>query len=316
MFGFASGVVGGPLRLEDARFSAEDLMGLNNGYDNMYLTVGKRFFSMDDDELRSSIAKWRKRAATRLAGTGLVDSEGIPSDEFARALRPLSAPGFDITDALYDGHAGLFMCDEGWTVLKKAPGFMGGWSIRIANPEDGIDAVLASALGIAKPEHSQWEGRAYIRYAEINFITDAINDGSEQVLRTIARKRGLPAEGLLDISKAISDAGVRLSKMPRGIKLCACDCSDGVKFKEAGFNLPAVESGYWRTCMTVFVPTKGFYMKEVEAPKPGDDPSILTDSATSDERAACIAGFVKEGSVFGTAMSMPTWYPEDALPPE
>ena len=316
MFGFASGVVGGPLRLEDARFSAEDLMGLNNGYDNMYLTVGKRFFSMDDDELRSSIAKWRKRAATRLAGTGLVDSEGIPSDEFARALRPLSAPGFDITDALYDGHAGLFMCDEGWTVLKKAPGFMGGWSIRIANPEDGIDAVLASALGIAKPAHSQWEGQAYIRFDEINFITDAVNAGNEQALRSLAWERGLPADGLLDLARAISDAGVKLSKMPRSIKLCACDCSDGVKYEGGGFNLPLVESGYRRTCTSLVMPTKGFYMKTVRAPKPGDDLSTLADSATRDERTSCVAGFVKEGSVFGTAMSMPTWHPEDALPPE
>ena len=314
MFGFASGVVGNPLRLEDARFSAEDLAGLGNGSDNMYLTEKKQYLKMGDDEWRSCLARWRKQAATRLAGTGLVDAEGTPSDEFARALRPLYAPGFDITDALYNGHAGLFMCDEGWTVLKKAPGFMGGWSIRIANPEDGIDAVLASALGIAKPAHSQWEGQAYIRSAEGNIIVDAINAGNEQALRSLAWERGLPAEGLLDLTRAISDAGVKLTKMPRSIELYACDCSDGVKFEEAGFNLPAVESGYRRTCSALVVPTKGFYMKTVRAPKPGDDLSTLADSATRDERTSCVAGFVKEGSVFETAMSMPKWHPEDALP--
>ena len=87
-----------------------------------------------------------------------------------------------------------------------------------------------------------------------------------------------------------------------------------MKFEEAGFNLPAVESGYRRTCSALVVPTKGFYMKTVRAPKPGDDLSTLADSATRDERTSCVAGFVKEGSVFETAMSMPKWHPEDALP--
>ena len=290
-------------------------MGLGNGSDNMYLTEKKQYLKMRDDEWRTCLERWRKQAATRLAGTGLVDAEGTPSDELARALRPLYAPGFDITDALYDGHAGLFMCDEGWTVLKKAPGFLGGWSIRIANPEDGIDAILPSAFGIAKPEHSQWEGQAYIRYAEINFITDAVNAGNEQALRSIAWERGLPADGLLDLSRAISDAGVRLSKMPRSIKLFACDCSDGVKYEGAGFNLPVVESGFRRTCTSLVVPTNGFYMKMVEAPKFRDESTPL-DPGKPDEFTSCVAGFVKEGSVFETAMSMPTWHPEDALPPE
>ena len=60
VFGFASGVVGNPLRLEDARFSAEDLAGLGNGSDNMYLTEKKQYLKMGDDEWRSCLARWRK----------------------------------------------------------------------------------------------------------------------------------------------------------------------------------------------------------------------------------------------------------------
>lgn len=311
MFGSMKGLVGGPLRLEDARFTPDDLFALNGGYDNMCLTATEHLLVQEDDDLVRAMDGMRKRVATRMRGTGLVHEDGTPSDELARALAPLSAPGFDITDAEHSGKAGLFMSEEGWTLLKKDPGFLGGWAIRSVDPNEGIDKLLSEALDLPEPKHSLWRGSGFITPNEGGEITSAINGGDAQRLRKIAFDRGLPKDALLDVMRSIPEAGDRRQHMPTSIELYACDCTGAKKLEYEKFKIPLVEEGYKRTCYAMVMPEKGFYLKQVIAPKPGDDPVGLNDSRFNDNRLFCACGFVKEGSVYGAALSMPEWYPDN-----
>lgn len=315
MFGSKAAMIGGPLRLEDARFSREDILALNNGYDNMYLTAPDHIMEMDDDVLIANLEKWRKRAVVRLRGTGLVDSEGKLSEDLASALTPLSAPGRAITDAEHDGKAGLFMCESGWTVLKKDPGFMGGWGIYPVDPEDGVDAALSFALGREEPKHSLWRGNGLITAEEGGQIVNAINAGGdegEQVMRAIAFRRGLPKAAFVDLAHAIADAGVARSKMPKSFELYSCDCSDAEKYDGAPFKTPIVQSGYRRTSYAMVVPEKGFYLKQATTPRKGDDSFTLNGPLEQEDRTYFEAGLVKEGSVYEAATSVYEWYPDDA----
>lgn len=76
MFFNIGGKLNSPLRLEDARFSAEDLFGILGGYDSCMLTAGTGFLSYDDEKLASSVQTWRKKTVSRMRGTGLFDDDG------------------------------------------------------------------------------------------------------------------------------------------------------------------------------------------------------------------------------------------------
>ncbi len=83
--------------LSEVRFTREDLFVLMGGSDT-------GMFAADDDTIdfgkleREGMGAWRRDMATRLSPTGLVDAEGVPSDELAGALYPLNKPGIAVND--------------------------------------------------------------------------------------------------------------------------------------------------------------------------------------------------------------------------
>ena len=302
----------GPLRLEDARFSAEDLFGLVGGYDTCMLTAGPDFLSYDDERLASAVGAWRAKAASRMTGTGLVGEDGEPTDELARALAPLSAPGMAVSNAALGGRAtaGLFVSEEGWTILRKDGGFMGGWALVPADPSAGLSAACAAAFGIEDRGPSAFVGSGYLRDAERDSLTEAVNGGDREALSSIAWLRNIPTEALLDLSDAYG-AGPR--SMPRAYELWVTH-TEGCEFRpEGGVRTPFPATGYRKTAQVTVIPSKGFYMGIASAPLPGDPFEFEFDDELCRARTFCRAGFVRDGDLFEVATSIPEWYPDDAI---
>ena len=83
--------------LSEVRFTREDLFVLLGGCDTGMLANGE--FTIDFDQLeRRGTDPWRRDMAERLSPTGLVDAEGVPSDELEIAIRPLNKPGEVLDD--------------------------------------------------------------------------------------------------------------------------------------------------------------------------------------------------------------------------
>lgn len=310
MFGVGRKKQNGPLRLENVRFSSEDILALNNGYDNMLAVAKPEFFKMDDDRFRAKLAEWRRDVAMRMTGTGLVDSTGTPSDELARALLPLSEPGRAISNRNRYGTVTLYMCGDNWTLLKKDRGFMGGWGIYPVDASLGIDAVIAPAMGVRRGvRNSIWESHAYLTHAEATGIQDLCESGCESKLGSLASLRGVSEEALLDLC--------RLCRRSQIVwyPFYGFDNSDGVKFMGGGFKVPYVESGFRRRCAGLAVPEKGFFTRQVKAPlsTDEDDPFLLaSDCKVVDERTYDECRFVREGDLFNAASAMPKFRPADA----
>ena len=84
--------------LSEVRFTREDLFVLLGGCDTGMFANGE--YTIDFDQIeRHGTDPWRRDMAARLSPTGLVDAEGIPSDELAEALYPLNKPGISVNDA-------------------------------------------------------------------------------------------------------------------------------------------------------------------------------------------------------------------------
>lgn len=312
MFFNIGGKLNGPLRLEDARFSAEDLFGLLGGYDTCMLSAGSDFLSYDDERLANAVGAWRAKAASRLAGTGLVAADGTPGDELAAALAPLGAPGMAVSNAQLGGAAtaGLFVSGEGWTMLRKDRGFMGGWALVPVDPSEGLDSACVAAFGLEGVALSAFEGLGYLRDSERDALTEAVNAGDREALGSLAWLRGLPKEALLDLSDAY---GAGLRHMPRAYELWVTH-TEGCEFRpEGGVRTPFPSSGYRKTAQVTVIPSKGFYMGIASAPLPGDPFEFEFDDDLCRARTFCQAGFVHEGGFFESALAIPEWYPEGAI---
>ena len=83
--------------LSEVRFTREDLFVLLGGCDTGMFANGEFTIDFDWIEQRGTDS-WRRDMAARLSPTGLVDAEGVPSDELAEALYPLNKPGISVND--------------------------------------------------------------------------------------------------------------------------------------------------------------------------------------------------------------------------
>lgn len=296
------------LKLEDARFSAEDLFALLGGYDKYVLTAGSRFLDVEDEENVERIAQWRKKLASRMEGTGLIDATCTPSDELTDALLPLVNPGLAVIDGKPGTNpgVGVFISEEGRTIVKRAGGFFGGWSIRPIDPELSCDDVFREAFGIKEIALSSFEGTGFIKNAERDFLIDAINAGDEEALRSMAWLHGIPADGLFDLSEAF---GRGFRNMPDAYNLWASDTT-GCEFElVGGIRVPYPSTGYLRTQQVTVVPEKGFFMKIAHAPAPGDPFDYQFDVDLFRSRTYCQAGFIHEGEFFEGALAVYEWFP-------
>lgn len=312
MFFHIGGKLNSPLRLEDARFTAEDLFGMLGGYDSCMLTAGTNFLSYDDKKLASSLQAWRKKTASRMTGTGLFGEDGKPAEELSRALQPILQPDVAISNAAPGGSAtaGLFVGADGWTALKKDKGFLGGWAVLPFDTSQNFSEVCASVFATETAAYAPVEGTGYIRDAERDSLTDAVNAGDREALNSLAWLRNIPAEALLNLSDAY---GAGIGKNPKAYELWTTH-TEGCEFKPTeGVRSPFPSSGYRKTSQVTVIPSQGFYMKIASAPCEGDPFAFEFDDSISRARMFCQVGFVHEGDFFEEAFAIPEWYPQDAL---
>ena len=312
MFFNIGGKLNSPLRLEDARFSAEDLFGILGGYDSCMLTAGTGFLSYDDEKLASSVQTWRKKTVSRMRGTGLFDDDGQEAEVLSHALLPILHPEIDISNASPGGaaSAGLFVGQDGWTALKKDKGFLGGWAILPFDVNQDFSEVCSSVFDTAKVERSAFEDSGYIRDSERDTLTDAVNSGDLEALKSIAWLRNVSADALQDLSDAY---GASLGKKPKAFELWTTH-TEGCEFEPVGgVRTPFPSSGYRKTSQVTVIPAKGFYMKIASAPCEGDPFTFEFDDELCRARTFCQVGFVREGNLFKEAFAIPEWYPKDAL---
>ena len=309
MFGIGRRAHQAPLRLEDARFTPEDMLALVGGEDNMFATVKRDYLRLDDADLADLIHRSTAKLAIRMRGTGLFTDEDMPGEELTRAVRPLWEPGLGYADDIFDARLALFMSESGWTALRRDRGFGGGWAIRPLDPSMGFDAAVCLAFGIDNPVPSKWDCKAYLGDTEDHEVIDAVNDGSYQVMQRIAVTRGLSIDALTDLSKVVSVPGDH----PEGFQIFGCDTRGTKRLENAPFIVPAFVEGWRRSLIAQVVPAKGFYTKRVRTPRPGDDRTSLSDPNLKDERTYVEAGFVGEGSLFERALGIPEWMPEGTV---
>ena len=313
MFGFGKAkTLEGPLSLQDARFSAEDLFGLIGGYDNYALTMGTQIAEVDDEDVADVVPHWRRNALTRLIGTGLLDEDGEPAQELSRALAPLSAPGLIIAndaEPASSGAAAVYMYEDTWTMVRKARGFRSGWSLQALDPERGAGAAVAELLGSPEVGVSEWEGSGFITAGEREKIIDAVNNGKQDVLADLAESRSIPRGALYDLANSYG----RGFKNPKAFGLQVRDYRGCTMGEEAGYKTPIPVAGIMRSGAVTTIPSKGFFMRLAAAPTASDTPESYTQAEEKNGRTFCQAVFVHEGDVLEAAVTLPAHYPTDAI---
>ena len=100
MFSFFKRQEEGPLAVEDAVFTSEDIFVLlGESLDLGYFAAQPRNLNLGRFKVEGSAA-WRERLIKRFGPRGLVDGEGEPCPELACALEPLHGHGAFIGDGL------------------------------------------------------------------------------------------------------------------------------------------------------------------------------------------------------------------------
>lgn len=139
--------------LTEVRFTREDLFVLMGGSDT-------GMFAADDDTIdfgkleREGMGAWRRDMATRLSPTGLVDTEGSPSDELAAALYPLNKPGIAVNDGPRPQRRGerdrrtvsAVFYDGAATAIRALSGRRAGFGLVPLPSERDWDAVYRSLV--------------------------------------------------------------------------------------------------------------------------------------------------------------------------
>lgn len=314
MLGFGKGGHAA-LALEDARFSGEDLMGLLGGFDPRCVLAGRQldtYIRTGDDELDALVASWRDHAVVRFRGTGLLDENGEPGEQLARALSAIERPYLAASDkhASEGSSAALYLSDGAWTALRRAPGFLGGWSVVVLDPAAGIDAAFERTFGYEAVRGAVLDAEGYIRLDERDSLIAAINDGDDERLASLGRLRGIRTEPLMDLA----DSYGNILHNPKAYEFVMTDLRDCVLEKIDGMLMPIAETGYGNIAAVNVIPSKGFYICYGSAPKPGDPFDYQQDQTLADLRSFVRVGFVREGSLFEAATHIPEWYPEGATP--
>ena len=208
--------------LSEVRFTREDLFVLLGGCDTGMFANGEHTIDFDWLERRGT-DPWRRDMAERLSPTGLVDAEGVPSDELAEALYPLNKPGMVVDDGgtpqsarerdertvsavLFEGSA---------SAIRRLPGRRAGFSVVPLGPEADWDVSFRGLVG-CPPLASPWEG-AGGRYPA----------GPRGGVRHQARGRALPAGALCEVRRRRGgvlffrgEAVIKLIRRARGARVC------------------------------------------------------------------------------------------------
>lgn len=154
--------------LSEVRFTREDLFVLLGGCDTGMFANGE--YAIDFDQIeRHGTDPWRRDMAARLSPTGLVDAEGIPSDELAEALYPLNKPGVVVDDGATPQSArerdertvSAVLFEGSASAIRRLPGRRAGFSVASLGPEAYWDVAFRGLVG-CPPLASPWEGQVVV----------------------------------------------------------------------------------------------------------------------------------------------------------
>lgn len=234
--------------LSEVRFTREDLFVLLGGCDTGMFANGE--YTIDFDQIeRHGTDPWRRDMAARLSPTGLVDAEGIPSDELAEALYPLNKPGISVNDApmpqapgdrdrrtvsmvVFDGHA---------SAIKSVGTRRGGFNMVPLPAGEGLDAAFRSLVLAPKLCHAERRQRLF--FESNPEVGRRITSGDVAWARDRCADRGEdPRQLCTFVGRLAADSSLWGS----GRRFISSDYR-GCRFEESlGFSIPQTNSGDFR----------------------------------------------------------------------
>ncbi|WP_270472006.1 hypothetical protein [Collinsella intestinalis] len=289
--------------LSEVRFTREDLFVLLGGCDTGMLANGE--FTIDFDQLeRRGTDPWRRDMAERLSPTGLVDAEGVPSDELEIAIRPLNKPGEVLDDGSTPQAAGeretrtvsaVFYEGDG-TAIKRMPGRRAGFNIVPLGPEAEWDAAFRLLSGIGALCHV---GKSERIVSDVEpRIGESIVRNDADWLMSFCADHGSDGSALVDFAARLSsDRALRSSKR----YIVSADYRGCTFDRSLGFSIPQGNSESFKTKCAYAFPSAGVFLTSAGAFARRGDESLMEFS---------VIDFVSEGTLLDYMLDFYE-YPEE-----
>lgn len=263
--------------LSEVRFTREDLFVLLGGFDTGMFANGPYSTDLSAIE-RYGAGPWRRDMAARLSPTGLVDAEGIPSDELAEALYPLNKPGVVVDDGATPQSArerdertvSAVLFEGSASAIRRLPGRRAGFSVASLGPEAYWDVAFRGLVG-CPPLASPWEGQVVVTPPEPE-VGSALRRGDELYLRGLCAKCGGDAEALSSFAGKLSSN----SSVARGERAFVIADYRDCRFEESlGFIIPQTNSSsYWAKNTSAFF-AEGVVLSEMRVLRDPESDEIV-----------------------------------------
>lgn len=220
----------GQMRVEDQRFSKEDLFALLEGFDAEMFACPGTLTGPDDPRRVKKLDRWRRDVVRRYEKLGLVDAAANPRDDLALALEPLGQPHKTVSNASnprlwLDERDERVACvyirkDGTGTIVLRAAGLRGGYFVvPLATAADVREAILTihcfqSAFAPAPPaEHQVISGDS-----EQGWANAVMNDRPSEIIACAARV-GFDPQRLMNVGAWWRTEGQRALAQRRGIEI-------------------------------------------------------------------------------------------------
>ena len=217
------------MRIEDNRFSKEDLFALLGGFDAEMFACPGDMTGNTDPRRKKKLEQWRSTLVRRYVKLGLVDDAGNPREDLAHALEPLRQPVVTVSDesepALWDGETEKrTVCiylrgDLTGTAVIRGKGLRGGYFLLpLATPLDAYEAMLAihrireSFVSAPPAEHVVIGGDS-----DLTWAAALMHNRPSEVIGT-ADRCGFDPLRLLTVGDWWRDKGSRLQASRRGLQ--------------------------------------------------------------------------------------------------
>ena len=217
------------VRIEDQRFSSEDLFALLGGFDAEMFVCPGTMTGPADRRRAKKYAKWRRNTIGRYERLGLVDTEGAPCDGLARVLEPLAHPHKTVSNAsnpkLWDdeverrGACVYLREDATGAVAMRAAGFAGGFYLMPLETQADVQSAilgmyhLNGAMIPAPPaEHRTISGDPNSMWA------NALMHNRPEEVEALAAREGFDPTRLLAVGKWWTKEGSRAQARKVGME--------------------------------------------------------------------------------------------------
>ena len=287
--------------LSEVRFTREDLFVLMGGSDT-------GMFAADDDTIdfgkleREGMGAWRRDMATRLSSTGLVDAEGVPSDELAGALYPLNKPGIAVNDGPRPQRRGerdrrtvsAVFYDGAATAIRALSGRRAGFGLVPLPSERDWDAVYRSLVSC--PQLCNRSSGMLCFAQSDNRIGDSLIKGDAAWL---SAHFALPAQeslGMEEFISSVKSSDPSLRKIRWFVVSDYRECNFEMSL---GFSIPQMDAPGFTKRTSIVFPDQGVAFSDAWA-KPGPSSEPKDFSAVE---------FLSEGSLLDFLLR-PYSYPE------